>query len=100
CRTGRVHASGTYWVKPELTQRPRWLRDLVRFLPLRSQFVLSGNVRDLQIHEPVPGTITAAGLSTVLVDQLKKAGYPRIATFDPRSGFRGITGGANPSEAD
>jgi energy-coupling factor transporter ATP-binding protein EcfA2 len=73
---------------------------LLRFLPLRSQFVLSGNVRDLQVHEPAPGTVTAAGLSTVLIDQLKKAGYQRIVTFDPLSGFRGAPTGSNPSEAD
>jgi hypothetical protein len=81
-------------------EKPRWLRDLLRFLPLRSQFVVSGNVRDLQVHEPFPGTVTAAGLSAVLVDQLKNAGYQRVATFDPLSGFRDIHGGSNPSEAD
>lgn len=81
-------------------EKPRWLRDLLRFLPLRSQFVLSGNVRDLQVHEPAPGTVTAASLSTVLIDQLKKAGYQRIVTFDPVSGFRGAPTGSNPSEAD
>jgi hypothetical protein len=87
-------------VAQDSIEKPRWLRDLLRFLPLRSQFVLSGNVRDLQVHEPSPGTITAAGLSTVLIDQLKKAGYQRIATFDPVSGFRGVPSGSNPSEAD
>ena len=35
-------------------EKPRWLRDLVRFLPLKSQFVLTGNVRDLQITEVAP----------------------------------------------
>jgi len=35
------------------------MRDLVRFLPLKSQFVLSGNIRDLQAYEVAPGTITA-----------------------------------------
>jgi hypothetical protein len=61
---------------------------LVRFLPLRSQFVLSGNVRDLQVHEPQPGEVTAVPLATVLVDQLSKVGYQRIMTFDPVAGFR------------
>jgi ATP-dependent Clp protease ATP-binding subunit ClpA len=51
--------------------------------------VLSGNVRDLQIHEPTPGEVTAASLTTVLVDQLRKSGYQRIVTFDPVTGFRG-----------
>jgi hypothetical protein len=72
------------------TQKPRWLRDLVRFLPLRSQFVLSGNVRDLHIHEPAPGEVTAVPLATILVDQLKGSGYERIVTFDPVAGFRSI----------
>ena len=41
-------------------EKPRWLRDLARFLPLKSQFVLSGNVRDLQIIETSPGIIPFA----------------------------------------
>ena len=45
-------------------EKPRWLRDLLRFLPLRSQFVLSGNIRDLQIHEAAPGQVTAVPLLT------------------------------------
>jgi hypothetical protein len=75
----------------ELTQKPRWLRDLIRFLPLRSQFVLSGNVRDLQIHEPAPGGVTAVPLATILIDQLRKSGYQRIVTFDPATGFHGFS---------
>ena len=31
--------------------QPRWIRDLLRFLPLKSQFLLTGNVRDLQIRK-------------------------------------------------
>lgn len=72
-------------------QKPRWLRDLVRFLPLRSQFVLSGNVRDLQIHEPAPKAITAVPLTSILIDQLQKYGYERIVSFDPIAGFRSIS---------
>ena len=71
-------------------EKARWLRDLLRFLPLRSQFVLSGNTRDLQMHEVVPGEVTAAPLSRVLPDVLKVSGYARIACFDLLSGFRGI----------
>lgn len=71
-------------------ERARWLRDLLRFLPLRSQFVLSGNTRDLQIYEVVPGEVTAAPLSRVLPDVLKEAGYARIACFDLLNGFRSL----------
>lgn len=71
-------------------EKPRWLRDVTRFLSLRSQFVLSGNVRDLQIHEVAAGQITAVPLVTVLADQLRSRGYERIVTFDPVSGFRAL----------
>jgi hypothetical protein len=80
-----VSARAGPFVQVISTHKPRWLRDLVRFLPLRSQFVLSGNVRDLHIHEPAPAEVTAVPLATILVDQLKGSGYQRIVTFDPRS---------------
>jgi hypothetical protein len=32
--------------RDRLGQLGRWVRDLLRFLPLKSQFVLSGNARD------------------------------------------------------
>src|SRR5262249_10552363 len=38
-------------------ERPRWLRDVLRFLPLKPQFVLSGNVRDLQLCELNGGSV-------------------------------------------
>ncbi|WP_050424753.1 AAA family ATPase [Bradyrhizobium tropiciagri] len=71
-------------------ERARWLRDLLRFLPLRSQFVLSGNTRDLQMHEIAPGEVTAAPLSRVLPDVLRTAGYAQIAWFDLLNGFRDV----------
>jgi hypothetical protein len=71
-------------------EKARWQRDLSRFLPLRSQFVLSGNTRDLHILETAPGQITAAPLSQVLPDARKEAGYVRIASFDLLNGFRAI----------
>jgi hypothetical protein len=74
-------------------EKARWLRDLQRFLPLRSQFVLSGNTRDLQIHELIPGTITAVPLARALPDALKEAGYQRIASFDLLNGFRALEPG-------
>lgn len=69
-------------------QKARWIRDLLRFLPLRSQFVLSGNVRDLQAHEVAPGEVAAAPLISTLSDELRKAGYATIVSFDLLAGFR------------
>jgi len=28
------------------TATPRWAKDLLRFLPVKAQFILSGNIRD------------------------------------------------------
>lgn len=69
-------------------EKPRWVRDLLRFLPLRSQFVLSGNTQDLQIHEAAPGQITSVSLTRALPDALRDAGSGRIARFDLLNGFR------------
>lgn len=68
-------------------EKPRWLRDLLRFLPLKSQFVLSGNVRDLQTCEVAPGMITAQSLVNTLTDTLGEAGYARLVVWNPLSGF-------------
>jgi energy-coupling factor transporter ATP-binding protein EcfA2 len=69
-------------------ERPRWLRDLTRFLPLKPQFVLSGNVRDLQLTEVNPGSVVAQPLLTVLAAELRATGYDSIIVYDLVSGFR------------
>jgi len=67
--------------------RARWLRDLLRFLPLKSQFVLSGSVRDLQAYEVSSGTVAAVPLRLVLARELAAAGYSRVLFYDPLVGF-------------
>jgi ATP-dependent Clp protease ATP-binding subunit ClpA len=69
-------------------EKPRWLRDLLRFLPLKSQFVLSGNIRDLQICEIQPGVIAAQALNQTLCNTLLENGYAHIVGWDPITGFR------------
>lgn len=72
-------------------EAPRWLRDLSRFLPLKSQFVLSGNVRDLQVTEVAPGTVTPQSLNQATADALRRAGYVHVFAYDPIGGFYGVT---------
>lgn len=69
-------------------QPPRWVRDLLRFLPLKSQFVLSGNVRDLQASEVAPGTVTPLPFNQALHNTLREAGYQHVLEFNPLQGFR------------
>lgn len=67
--------------------RPRWLRDLERFLPLKSQFVLTGNVRDMQVRV-VGEVVTTAALDGVIGASLADAGYLDVLSYNPVSGFR------------
>jgi energy-coupling factor transporter ATP-binding protein EcfA2 len=77
-------------------EKPRWLRDLARFLPLKSQFVLSGNVRDLQISETSPGTFAPVSLTQALHQELKASDYSATFVYDLVSGFMPI--GSNEAE--
>ena len=67
--------------------RPRWIRDLLRFLPLRSQFVLSGNVRDQYPVEVAPGVVAPFPLVQCLVTELREVGVVHFISFDPAQGF-------------
>lgn len=70
--------------------KPRWLRDLGRFLPLKSQFVLSGNVRDLQAYELGGGAPVPVSLETAIGMELQSAGYERFIAYDTIRGIRCI----------
>ncbi len=70
-----------------VAEKPRWLRDLLRFLPLKSQFVLSGNVRDHQIFDTGAG-VTPQPLLQHLAMELRAAGYAHVIGYDLVSGFR------------
>ncbi|MBY5667427.1 ATP-dependent Clp protease ATP-binding subunit [Rhizobium leguminosarum] len=77
--------------------KPTWLRDLVRFLPLKSQFVLSGNVRDLQAYEIAQDTVAALPLGLCLQRELQSCGYRDVISFSPTVGF-GLPGVTNDAE--
>lgn len=67
---------------------PRWLQDLRRFLPLKSQFVLTGNVRDLQATELAPGSVTSLRFDQTLANALFAHGYRQVLHFDQLRGFQ------------
>jgi energy-coupling factor transporter ATP-binding protein EcfA2 len=68
-------------------RKSKWLRDLIRFLPLKSQFVLSGNVRDLQIEDQSHGAIVRT-LSSYLNTELLSYGYTHVLSYDFINGFK------------
>lgn len=67
---------------------PRWLQDLRRFLPLKSQFVLTGNIRDLQATEISPGVVTSQRFDQTLANALFSHGYGQVVLFDQVRGFQ------------
>ena len=68
-------------------ERPRWLRDVLRYLPLKPQFVLSGNVRDYHLLELTPDVIVAQPLPVALAASLRSTGYAHVIGYDPVQGF-------------
>jgi ATP-dependent Clp protease ATP-binding subunit ClpA len=78
---------------------PRWIKDLFRFLPLRSQFILSGNIRDLYPYPAAGGQYDQMSLTSYLTSSLKLKSYQRFISFDPIDGFAALAPrGEKPSE--
>jgi energy-coupling factor transporter ATP-binding protein EcfA2 len=67
---------------------PRWLKDLERLLPIRSQYIVAGNIRDSLLMPLNEGHATLVPLLRGLWEQLKRQGYRFILVFDPADGLR------------
>lgn len=67
---------------------PRWIRDVNRFLPLRSQFVLWGNIRDRFAWHSDEGDVQPLELAEFLSIQLKRNGTPHFLAFTTGEGIR------------
>ena len=65
----------------------RWLQDFRRFLPLKSQFVLSGNIKDLQLTKNEFGSYGWHKLENAIDLELKSLGYTHVIYYNPLNGF-------------
>ena len=65
----------------------RWLQDLKRFLPLKSQFILSGNTKDLQLIRNDFNGFGWHRLENAIDVELKSLGYSEIVYYNPLEGF-------------
>ena len=72
---------------PVTTPRPRWLADLARTLPIRSQFIVSGNIRDSCLA-PVGGAPALVPLMRALWETLRPMGFECLLVYDPADGIR------------
>ncbi len=66
---------------------PRWLLDLERLLPIRSQFVVAGNIRD-SFLVPLASGPTLVPLLRALWERLQRQGYRCLLVYDPSDGVR------------
>lgn len=74
---------------------PAWLRDISRFLSIRGQFVISGNIHDLVLmpHGDVAMPLTVRNAVAAL---LEVSGYNFLLSYDPFDHFQVIA--ATPME--
>lgn len=68
-------------------QLPRWAMDLVRFLPLKSNFLLSGNVRDRYPWAINGSQFLSLPLNQFLATLLRQHGIQHVIVFNPLRGF-------------
>ena len=68
-------------------QSPRWLRDLDRQLPIRSQFIVSGNIRDSVLTQ-IGATSVPVPLLRGLWERLKAYDFRYLLIYDPADGVR------------
>ena len=86
------------FVKDKAT--PRWNKDLLRFLPIKPQFVLSGNIRDLYSYpsRDREGKYDYSGILSYLSHSLRSKGYEYFITYNPIKGFYIVDGSAEDSQ--
>lgn len=67
---------------------PRWVQDLERLLAIRSQFIISGNIRDSFLVPLSGGMPALVPLLRALWESLRTQGYRCLLVYDPVDGIR------------
>ena len=82
------------FVKDKAT--PRWIKGLLRFLPVKPQFVLSGNIHDFYSYPSIErkGKYDCCGILSYLSHLLRMKGYEYFIAFNPIKGFHIVHGSA------
>jgi DNA polymerase III delta prime subunit len=71
--------------------KPKWAREIERFLPIKSQFLLYGNVNDVY-PASVGGTAATLGMADYLRQLLTNRGYVLTVKHEPIDGFSVLSG--------
>ena len=67
-------------------QVSKWCRELIRFLPAKSQFILWGNIHDVYPIK-IQDSVTTMKLDAFLNAALNEQGYKVIVKYEPLVGF-------------
>lgn len=69
------------------TSTPKWISDFCRLLPIRSQFILSGNIRD-RFLTPTDNGYTLTSLIPSLWSIVQPKGYDFLLVYDQVDGLK------------
>ncbi|MDD2715801.1 MAG: AAA family ATPase [Candidatus Wallbacteria bacterium] len=75
----------------KLENLPKWAREIVRFLSIRPQFALWGNIYDIYPFEK-DGRIVTFKITDYLREILKSEGFDLILEYEPLYGFSMLDG--------
>lgn len=70
---------------------PKWAKEIVRFLAVKSQFILWGNIYDVYPVD-LQGSITTLNINDYLKTLLKDNGYSLVLNYEPLNGFSLLEG--------
>jgi ATP-dependent Clp protease ATP-binding subunit ClpA len=71
---------------------PRWARDIYSLLPIKSQFIFSGNIRDTFLIASEKGDYAPIDFYSLLWIVLRSMGFKKLEVFDPIDGLRVFPG--------
>jgi ATP-dependent Clp protease ATP-binding subunit ClpB len=74
------------------TRYPKWLRDIRQLLPIRSQYVVTGNIRDQIPATAGDGSLILKTIQRMIADSLAEAGVDVVLRWDLISGLELIAG--------
>lgn len=73
---------------------PRWAQELPRYLGVKPQYVLWGNIHDIYPIQ-ISNNLTTLTLEPYLKELLKAEGYDFVLRYEPLFGFSILAGGAD-----
>ena len=77
-----------------ILRAPKWAREIERFIPIKPQFLLYGNVNDVYPAE-MGGSVVTLGMADYIKELLVRLGYLLVAMFEPMYGFSVLSGDAD-----